>query len=86
MVDKKKIGNLLIGMRLALSPASHQCLAHRIRNHAPKRAFLQSSNAQPVYCLPPFTRRSLLSLSATRSRQFLSPLPRRSPPDLLLRN
>ena len=38
MVDKKKMGNLLIGMRLALSPASHQCLAHRIRNHAPNRA------------------------------------------------
>ena len=51
MVDKKKMGNLLIGMRLAFTPASHQCLAHRIRNHAPRRASFQSSNAQPVYCL-----------------------------------
>jgi hypothetical protein len=59
MVDKKKMGNLLIGMRLALSPASHQCLAHRIRNHASNRASFQSSNAQPVYCLPPVTRRFL---------------------------
>ena len=73
MVDKKKMGNLLIGMRLAFTPASHQCLAHRIRNHAPRRASFQSSNAQPVYCLPPFTRRSLYR-SPLRIRASFFPL------------
>ncbi len=72
MVDKKKMGNLLIGMRLALSPASHQCLAHLIRNHPPGRAFLQSPNEPPVYCLPPFTRRSLYH-SALRVRASFFP-------------
>ena len=59
MVDKKKIGNLLIGMRLALSPASHQCLAHRIRNHAPKRASSKSSNygSREASTLPAFSSR-----------------------------
>ena len=55
MVDKKKIGNLLIGMRLALSPAPHQCLAHRIRNHAP---FPRKSVAWHTLDAPPsFARR-----------------------------
>ena len=57
MVDKKKIGTLLIGMRPALRQPLTSAFAHRIRNHAFRRASFQSSNAQPVYCLPPFTRR-----------------------------
>jgi hypothetical protein len=82
---RKQIGNLLIGMRLAFGPASHQCLAHRIRNHAPKRAF-QSSNAQPVYCLPPFTRRSLYRSPLRTSASFFPLCRGPSPPELLLRN
>jgi len=48
MVDKRELANLLLGM----TSFTHQCLAPRIRNHAPRRASFQFSNAQPV-----FTRR-----------------------------
>ena len=58
MVDKKKIGNLLIGMRLALRQPLTSALPTASGTMLLDGLLFKSSNAQPVYCLPPFTRRS----------------------------
>jgi hypothetical protein len=73
MVDKKKIGNLLIGMRPALRQpltnalptASGTMLLDGLLSKAPMR--------KPVYCLPPFTRRCLYH-SPLRIRASFFPL------------
>ena len=72
MVDKKKMGNLLIGMRLALGQPLTSALPTASGTMLLNGLF-QSSNAQPVYCLPPFTRRSLYR-SPLRVRASFFPL------------
>jgi len=82
MVDKKKMGNLLIGMRLALGQPLTSALPTASGTMLPG-GLLSKLQRQAGLLLASIRTALLLSLTATHSRQFLFPLPRPTPPVLL---